>query len=175
MEKDAVDTPLGHGRRSRSGREIVALPEYRSWVGRACRSQWHSLDAEMVRDFARLTGDDAPIHVDPVAAATSRFGGCIAHGLLLVALLPRLMREAVPLVSGTTMGANYGYDRIRFLDPVPVDSRICCVLTLSAIEEKRPGFLIFRYEFTVEREGAGKPAAAGSWSIGRWMVATDAQ
>jgi len=125
----------------------------------------------MVLKFAELTGDDAAIHVDPVAAAQSRFGGCIAHGLLLIALLPKLMREAVPLVSGTRMGANYGYDRVRFLDPVPVGSRVRCALTLLAIEERKPGFWLFGYDFIVERDGSDAPAAAGKWSIARWMDA----
>lgn len=158
-------------RRSRSGRPILGLQDYREWIGRPCHSQWHLIDAAMVGQFAELTGDDAAIHVDPVAAAQSRFGGCIAHGLLLVALLPKLMREAVPLIGGTRMGANYGYDRVRFLDPVPVGSRVRCVLTLDAIEERKPGFLLFHYDFAVERDGSAVPAAAGKWTIARWMSA----
>ncbi|MGH6696185.1 MaoC/PaaZ C-terminal domain-containing protein [Sphingopyxis sp.] len=155
--------------RSASGRPVVSLAGYRDWIGRTFHSDWCLVDQQLVTAFAVLTGDEASIHVDPQAAARTRFGGCVAHGLLLVSLLPRLMRSAAPLVSGTDMGANYGYDRVRFLEPVPVGSRVRCALTLQEMEERRPGFWLLRYAFDIERDGSPALSATGGWTIARWM------
>jgi acyl dehydratase len=123
----------------------------------------------MVSDFARVTGDDSFIHVDPEAASKTQYGGTVAHGLLLLSLLPRLMRDVAPLIRGTAMGANYGYEKVRFLSPVPTDSHIRAWFGLAAIEERQAHSLILRYRVSVEVEGQAKHALTADWLIARWM------
>jgi len=151
-------------------RETVSLEAFRESVGAAptC-SEWVTVDQALIDDFARVTGDDAFIHVDPERARATRFKGTIAHGLLTLSLLPLLMRSATPLVEGARMGVNYGFDRVRFLAPVPVGSRVRARVTLAEITEPKPSFLRLAYDVVVDIEGSEEPALAARWLLGRWF------
>lgn len=166
-ENSAGAEPL----RPRSGREIVTFAQLRDSAGAApTLSGWHLIDQPMVNRFADVTGDHAYIHVDPERAAASRFGGTVAHGLLVLSLLPAMLHEATPLVRGTTMSANYGYDRVRFIAPVPVGSRVRGRFTLARIEPRGPGYFMLHYDITIEVEGQERPACSAHWMIARWMA-----
>jgi acyl dehydratase len=151
---------------------VVSLEQYRTRIGAPpTASDWLLVDQAMVDRFAELTGDDAFIHVDPSRAAKSRFGGTIAHGLFLLSLLPLLMRSATPLVRGTRMGANYGYDKVRFPGSLLVGRHVRGLFTLSDIVEKRAdGLFMFKYAVSVEGEGHDKPVVTADWQIARWMA-----
>lgn len=132
-------------------------------------SAWRSVTQALVNDFARVTGDHAFIHTDPERATATRFGGTIAHGMLTLSLLTSLMHESVRAVPGTRMAVNYGFDRVRFIEPVPVGSRIRAGFRLTEQREREPGFALFSYDVTVEIEDHMRPALSARWLIGRWI------
>jgi acyl dehydratase len=119
-------------------------------------SDWVTVDQRMIDTFADATGDHQWIHVDPARAAEGPFGRTIAHGFLTVSLLPRLVQE-VYRVDGVRMAVNYGLDRVRFIAPVPVDSRVRVSTSVLGAEPAGGGLRV-RLESTVELEGSQKPA-----------------
>ena len=127
-------------------------------------SGWMRVDQARIDAFADATGDHQFIHVDPVRAAQTPFGGTIAHGFLTLSLMPALA-EATPglRVDGVRMGVNYGGDRLRFLAPVHAGSRVRARFQLKALEEKRPGQWQQVNAVTIEIEGQDKPALVCEW------------
>jgi acyl dehydratase len=119
------------------------------------RSDWLEITQELVDQFAAATGDHQWIHVDRERAAAGPFGTTIAHGLLTLSVIPFLIAQ-VSVVGDTTMGLNYGLNRVRFPAPVPVGSRVRADVTLAAAQELPGGVQIVR-EVRVEREGGDKP------------------
>ncbi|MEO6225730.1 MAG: MaoC family dehydratase [Sphingomicrobium sp.] len=126
-------------------------------------SSWIEIDQPRIDLFAAATEDRQFIHVDPVAAAATPFGGTVAHGFLTLSLLSRMAADAVLAPSGLTMVINYGVDRVRFLAPVRSGSRVRGRFVLDSVEEKAPGQLLVRHGVTVEIEGVEKPALAAIW------------
>lgn len=120
-------------------------------------SDWVEITQERVNRFADATGDHQWIHVDPERARReSPFGGPIAHGYLTLSLLPKLMADAVE-IDGTRVSVNYGVNRVRFTDPVPVGSRVRARIGVATFE-RIPGGAQIAWNVTIEREGAAKPA-----------------
>ncbi len=143
--------------------EITAA-EMAAQVGGVWRSDWIVLDQAMIDAFADATGDRQFIHVDPVAAAATPFGGTIAHGFLLLSLMPRLAATTdLPRVTDARMEVNYGGNRTRFLSPVRSGSRIRGRFTLLELDEKRPGQWQRTTEYAVEVDGTDKPALIAEW------------
>lgn len=133
-------------------------------------SDWFSLSQSRIDAFALATDDHQFIHVDPQRAAReSPFGGTIAHGFFTLALLPAMARQALPEIEDVRMRINYGFDKLRFLAPVPSGSRVRGRFTLLAAEERRPKELTLKYEVTVEIENATKPALIAEW-LSRLML-----
>ncbi len=121
------------------------------------RSGWVTVTQPMIDAFAGLTGDTHWIHVDIERAAQEMPGGrTITHGLLLLSLIPKLQQE-VYAVRQRGIGLNYGYDRVRFVSPVPVGSRARLVLRLEAVEAHDQGMRIVT-EATIEVEDGARPA-----------------
>jgi acyl dehydratase len=120
-------------------------------------SEWHTVDQKRVDLFAEATGDHQWIHVDPVRAAAGPFGGTIAHGYLTLSLLPMLQWELWTF-TGAAMGVNYGSDKVRFLTPVKVGSRVRLRLTVLSVDARPDGSLLVKTEATVEVEGSDRPA-----------------
>ena len=121
-------------------------------------TDWFEIDQDRVNAFADATLDHQFIHVDPEAAAATPFGGTIAHGFLTLSLLPMFLQDISPVIEGTLFAMNYGSDKVRFLQPVKVGSRIRARNTLAAAEEKRPGQWLIKQTVTMEIEGESKPA-----------------
>ena len=133
-------------------------------VGRSYLSDWLLVDQPMIDRFAEATGDHQFIHVDPVRAAKTPFGGTVAHGFLLLSLLPRLQATMDrPRPAGVLMSVNYGFERVRFVTPVRSGSRVRAASTLVSVEEKRPGQLQQLADTTLEVEGSAKPALTAQW------------
>jgi acyl dehydratase len=122
-------------------------------------SEWRLVDQERVDLFADATDDHQWIHVDPERAAAGPFGGTVAHGYLTLSLLPSMLAE-VFTVSDSTVGVNYGTDKIRFPAPVPVGSRIRLRARLASTEARAIGALC-HVDVTIEVEGQEKPAVVG--------------
>ena len=122
-------------------------------------SDWLQMDQQRINAFAEATGDHQFIHVDPVAAAQTPFGGTIAHGLLTLSLIPHWLYPLLaPHTSGQVTTVNYGTDNLRYLLPVRSSDRVRLNASVASVEEKGPGRTLVRLNTTVEIEGADKPA-----------------
>ena len=131
-------------------------------------TDWHVVDQAKIDAFADLTGDHQWIHVDPQRAADSPFGSTIAHGLYSLARTPAFLEELMAF-DGFAHSLNYGYDKVRFIHPLPVDSRIRLVAELTSVEETGPGAVKVVTTLTVEAEGIDKPILVAE-SIGRFSA-----
>ncbi|HET7522513.1 MAG TPA: MaoC family dehydratase [Acidimicrobiales bacterium] len=118
-------------------------------------SEWHEITQEQVNLFADATGDHQWIHVDVERAKSGPFGGPIAHGYLTLSLAPMLLSEIL-VVSGVTMGVNYGLNKLRFPSPVPVGSKLRAGATLAGVEQVSGGVQV-TLSVTFEIEGGAKP------------------
>ena len=122
-------------------------------------SGWFKVTQDRIDAFADATLDHQFIHVDPArAAAESPFGVTIAHGFLTLSLLPHLGSGVKFLPEGTKVEINYGTEKVRFLAPVPVDSRIRARVALADVTERRPGQYLIKRQITVEIQDADRPA-----------------
>ncbi|MFP5415162.1 MAG: MaoC family dehydratase [Gammaproteobacteria bacterium] len=127
-------------------------------------SEWFTIDQQRVNDFADVTLDHQFIHVDPVKAAQGPFGTTIAHGFLTLSMLAYFLQNGVGVdIPNRTMGVNYGFDKVRFLQPVKVGSRIRAKAAVLEAAEKNPGQFLFKLDITVEIEGQDKPALKAEW------------
>jgi acyl dehydratase len=137
----------------------VSVGELPSLVGSELGvSDWLLIDQDRVNAFADATLDHQFIHVDLDRAAMTPFGGTIAHGFLTLSLLPHFLQSAAVPVEGTVMAINYGADKVRFLQPVKVGSRVRARAVLTSVDERRPGQWLLKETVTVEIEGEQKPA-----------------
>lgn len=128
-------------------------------------SDWITVTQQQVNLFAEATGDHQWIHVDVERAKAGPFGAPIAHGFLTLSLLPTFFASAMDVVQ-SRMGVNYGLNRVRFMAPVPVGSRLRARLKLLACEDIDNGGMQMTWEAVVEREGASKPVCVAE-SIAR--------
>ena len=126
-------------------------------------SRWIEVDQARIDAFAKITEDEQFIHVDPEAAKATPFGGTIAHGFLTLSLASAMSYDAVAPLEGVVMGVNYGFDKLRFLAPVPAGSRIRGRFKLLSAEDKGGGRWLQKHELTVEIEGGDKPALIAEW------------
>ena len=136
-------------------------------------SRWIEVDQARIDAFARITEDKQFIHVDPERAKATPFGATIAHGFLTLSLASAMSYDAVAPLDGVVMGVNYGFDKLRFLAPVPAGSRIRGRFKLLSAENKgdQDGVArwLLKHELTVEIEGGDKPALIAEW-LGMQMV-----
>ena len=128
-------------------------------------SDWITITQEQVMQFAEATGDHQWIHVDVERATAGPFGAPIAHGFLTLSLLPKFFATTVHVVQ-SRMGVNYGLNRVRFMSPVPVGSRLRGRVKLIAAEDIANDGKQLTFEVTVELEGSTKPACVAE-SIAR--------
>ena len=126
-------------------------------------SKWFEIDQARIDAFADATEDWQFIHVDAEAAAKTPFGGTIAHGFLTLSLASAMSYDAVERLDGVVMGVNYGFDKLRFLAPVPAGSRVRGRFKLLSAEDKGGGRWLIKHELTIEIEGSDKPALIAEW------------
>jgi acyl dehydratase len=135
---------------------ITGIDELKAKVGEELGvSDWHEVTQDEIDAFAEATGDHQWIHVDAERAAQTPFGGTIAHGLLTLSLGPQFTYQSYSL-EGFAFGLNYGYDRVRFPAPLPVDSRVRMRATLTSVDDV-PGGIQMKVTQTFEIEGGEKP------------------
>ena len=126
-------------------------------------SGWTLIDQAMVDTFAKLTGDTYFIHTDPERAKKETpFGGTIAHGFLTTSLLANMAYQACPWIEGTKTGVNYGFNRLRYVAPVPTGSRVRGRFVLKSFEVQATRWQTI-YDVSVEIEGGTKPALVAEW------------
>nr|WP_249785423.1 MULTISPECIES: MaoC family dehydratase [unclassified Bradyrhizobium] len=127
-------------------------------------SSWHLIDQPRIDSYADVIKDHQFIHVDPERAKKeTAFGTTIAHGFLTMSLLSIMSYEVMPVIAGTTMGVNYGFDRLRFISPVRSGKRVRGRFVLAEAKLRKPGELQSRTNVTVEIEGEDKPALVADW------------
>ena len=143
----------------------VSLEAYQKLVGQEVGvSSWHLVDQKRIDAYADVIEDHQFIHVDPARAkAETSFGTTIAHGFLTMSLLSIMSYEVMPVISGTTMGVNYGFDKLRFISPVRSGSRVRGRFTLAEAKLRKEKELQSRTNVTIEIEGEEKPALVADW------------
>ena len=124
--------------------------------------EWMLIDQERINGFADSTLDHQFIHIDPEKSAKlSPYKVTIAHGFLTLSLLPHLGSKIPPVdpeaYKGLVMGVNYGLDKVRFPNPVKVDSKIRARRSLTSVEQKAPNTLQLKQTVTIEIDGEEKP------------------
>lgn len=130
--------------------------------------EWMEITQDIVNQFADVTLDHQFIHIDPERAKQTPFGGPIAHGFLTLSLLTHLGASANPenpdpsRIKGMIMGVNYGFEKVRFISPVKVGSKIRVNKLLSKVELK-DNAVQQTQTMTVEIEGETKPALVADW------------
>ncbi|MDT5108620.1 MAG: hypothetical protein QOE04_3757 [Mycobacterium sp.] len=120
-------------------------------------TDWLVIDQARIDQFAQATNDHQWIHVDPQRAADGPYGGTIAHGLLTLSLVPHFMHQLYR-VDNVAMAINYGFNKVRFITPVPVGSRLRAASKLTTVAEVSGGVQA-TLTTTIEVEGSDKPAA----------------
>ena len=139
---------------------MVKIENLAEWEGRELTpSPWFDVDQERINAFADCTVDHQFIHVDPERVASETpFGSTIAHGFLTLSLSIHLESPELSQIQGVGFVINYGLDRLRFINPVAVDSRVRVHCKLTEVRGKGPGRVLIRLEKTMEIEGQEKPA-----------------
>ena len=128
-------------------------------VGSTAVGEWFAIDQRRIQAFADATEDWQWIHLDADRAASGPFGATVAHGYLTLSLLPRLT-QGLLAVDGAAMVVNYGLDKVRFLQPVVVDSRVRAVTEIASAEPSPQGYRV-GLRTTVELDGSERPALDG--------------
>ena len=146
-----------------------AFPLFQADVGNdEGTGEWFEVTQDQINQFADVTHDHQFIHVDPEAAKNTPFGSTIAHGFLTLSMLTHLAKGASSAPAdparyeGIMMGINYGFNRVRFVSPVKVGSRIRARAVTSSVDLKGNMIEVAR-NFTVEIEGEDKPALVAEW------------
>jgi acyl dehydratase len=143
----------------------IMLDAYQAMVGKEIGvSSWHLIDQPRIDTYADVIEDHQFIHVDPERAKKeTAFGTTIAHGFLTMSLLSIMSYEVMPVIAGTTMGVNYGFDKLRFISPVRSGKRVRGRFVLAEAKLRKPNELQSRTNVTVEIEGEDKPALVAEW------------
>jgi acyl dehydratase len=135
----------------------ISLEAYQKMVGQEVGvSSWHLVDQGRIDLFADVIEDHQFIHIDPERAKRETSFGTMA-------LLSIMSYEVMPVIEGTTMGVNYGFDKLRFISPVRAGSRVRGRFTLAEAKLRKPTELQSRTNVTVEIEGEEKPALVAEW------------
>jgi acyl dehydratase len=142
------------------------LPDVAACIGQeVATSDWTTITQQQIQQFADATGDQQWIHVDVERAKAGPFGAPIAHGFLTLSLIPKFFESAIAITE-SRMGVNYGLNKVRFISPVPVGSRLRAKMKLLACDPIDQGGMQMAWEVTIEREGSAKPVCVAE-SIAR--------
>ena len=127
-------------------------------------TDWVEITQDRIDAFADVTEDHQWIHVDPERAAKQTpFGGTIAHGFLTLSLASKFAYEVLPAQPGQAMGINYGFNKLRFLNPVVTGDRVRARFKLNSVERKGDNRLLRELEMTIEIDGKDTPALVADW------------
>jgi acyl dehydratase len=144
-----------------------ALVFWQKAEGEEGTGDWFEVTQSQIDQFADVTNDHQFIHIDPERAKDTPFGSTIAHGFLTLSMLTHLS-TSIPAgepgrYAGVVMGINYGFEKVRFVSPVKVGSKIRAHSKLSKVEFKEPSTIQTTRTITVEIEGEQKPALVADW------------
>jgi len=124
---------------------------------------WIEVSQDRINAFADTTEDHQFIHIDEEKAAQTPFGGTIAHGLLTLSLLPKLVEQGGVYPENLVMGINYGFDKVRFLAPVRAGKRVRANVTIASVDQKDDNRFLVKLSVSVEIEGEPTPALVAEW------------
>ena len=134
-------------------------------------SPWIDISQQSIDDFVAVTIDHQFIHVDPVRARSNApFGGTIAHGFLTLSLLSHMIESALPDIEGVKRSINYGFDRIRFLSPVPSGSQIRGRFELLRAEVQRDTEVTLCCRATIDIRNHERPALVADWLVRYYLA-----
>lgn len=146
---------------------VKAFEKYQAAIGESeGHGDWFDMDQDRIDQFADVTIDHQFIHIDPEAAKATPFGTTIAHGFLTLSMLTHLtgsIQQDMSRFEGVVMGINYGFDKVRFVSPVKVGSRIRASAVLANAELKAGNTIQSTRTITVEIEGEDRPAVVADW------------
>jgi acyl dehydratase len=139
--------------------ETIAVSQLPELVGKEYEpTDWLEITQERVNQFADATNDHQFIHVDVEKASQTPLGGTIAHGYLTLSLLSYFGMQSGVLPEGLVMAVNYGSDKVRYLTPVRVGSRVRAHMKIIDVTEKNPGQWLIKSDVSIEIEGVETPA-----------------
>ena len=145
---------------------LIQRDEVRACIGMETEpTDWLLIDQGRINAFADCTLDHQFIHVDPEAAKMTPFGTTVAHGFLTLSLLSYFAEQLKIGIEGVQMGLNYGLDKVRFINPVKVNSRVRARAKVMDVVEKHSGQFQLKLEVTLEIEGEKKPALVAEWLV----------
>ncbi len=137
----------------------ISIDDFRNSAGTELGpSDWLLIDQERINRFADATDDYQFIHVDPEKAAATPFGSTIAHGFLSLSILPHLLAQIMPIPDGIVMGINYGADKVRFSQPVKVNSRVRARARIENVSARSGGQYMVKTKVTLDIENRQRPA-----------------
>ena len=143
---------------------VISQDQIEEYIGeKVGTSDWIEITQDRINQFADVTEDHQFIHVDPEAAKATPFGTTVAHGFLTLSMLSKMAGGSVLVLDGIKMGVNYGFEKVRFSNPVKVNKRIRGHFSLMSATQKIPGQWAFKYAAKVEIEGEAKPALVAEW------------
>lgn len=147
----------------------AAFEKMKAAVGQdEATGDWFEVTQDLINQFADVTRDHQFIHVDPERAKAGPFGTTIAHGFLTLSMLTHLM-SSLPRTGdaswydGVVAGVNYGFDKVRFVSPVKVGSKIRAKASTGDVSLKDPNTVQTKRLVTIEIEGESRPACAAEW------------
>lgn len=145
----------------------TSLEEAQSYIGQEVGiTKWFTVTQKRVNRFADATGDYQFIHIDKDRAARETcYDGTIAHGMLIMSLIPTFATHGTLKIHGTQQCIIYGLDRVRFLNPVQIGKRIRGRFSLLSAQERNENELLMRHSVSIEIEGEEKPAIIADWII----------
>lgn len=143
--------------------KLISLPDLENLIGQEVGlSRWFTIEQKEINAFADITNDRQFIHIDPVQAAQSPFGGTIAHGFLTLSMLSTMAMDTIPMIEDLAHTVNYGFDRIRFTSPVHEGAQIRGRFDLIALDINK-GQATRTLKVTVEIKNSDKPALVAEW------------
>lgn len=143
---------------------IITQQELLSQIGNSpLVSDWLLIDQDRINAFADVTEDHQFIHIDEEAAKATPFGGTIAHGFLTLSMLSKMAGGTTFVLEGIKAGVNYGFNKVRFINPVRAGKRVRGKFVLADYKQPREGTHVLTYSVEVEIEGEEKAALVAEW------------
>jgi len=131
-------------------------------IGKSRPSRWMLIDQPRINTFADVTDDRQFIHIDPERARITPFGSTVAHGFLTLSMLSAMFEDAVSAPKGMDHAVNYGFNKVRFITPVPANSRIRGQFAIQSAD-MNANHITQILDVSVEIEGVDRPALVAEW------------
>ena len=144
--------------------EFENFESFKTFVGKQLPiGNWYTISQEMINDFANATLDKQWIHVDEKRAEKeSPFKSTVAHGFMSVSMISKLLEESF-LIKSVKMGLNYGLNKVRFPNPVPVNSQLRMTSVVKEIEDIANNGIKVTFLCSIEIKGQEKPACVAEF------------